>query len=321
MTIRVNVDNFCRAETDRMFKDLQAAAGGVNRFLHNREPAAIDEQTVIRLNRDTLYSFAVVDVTSGATLHLPDPGDRYLTAMVVNEDHYVNAVFHGAGDHELTLEQHSTPHVVVAVRILVDPGDPDDVATVLKLQEGIRITGGGAAAFVYPDYDEASLKETRDALLSLARNLTGFDRMFGAVGEVDPVRHLIGTAAGWGGLPTSEASYIGVDPRLPVGHYELTVRDVPVDGFWSISVYNAEGRFEPNDRDAYTVNNITGVPNPDGSITVRFGDFPEDVPNAIPITEGWNYLVRLYRPRPEILDGSWALPALTTVDAAGTVAT
>jgi hypothetical protein len=95
-----------------------------------------------------------------------------------------------------------------------------------------------------------------------------------------------------------------------VGQYELTVGDVPVDGFWSISVCNAAGFFEPNDRNAYTVNSITGVKNPDGSTTVRFGDYPTDVPNAIPITDRWNYLVRLYRPRPEILDGSWEFPRL-----------
>ena len=136
--------------------------------------------------------------------------------------------------------------------------------------------------------------------------------MFGTKEEIQPVRHLIGTAAGWGGLPTSEAAYIGVDPRLPVGQYELTVADVPVDGFWSISVYNAEGFFEPNERGAYTVNNITGVPNQDGSITVRFGNYSAEVPNAIPITEGRNYLVRLYRPRPEIVAGHWIFPSLTT---------
>jgi hypothetical protein len=90
----------------------------------------------------------------------------------------------------------------------------------------------------------------------------------------------------------------------------LTVGDVPVDGFWSISVYNAAGYFEPNERDAYAINNITGARNDDGTITVRFGDYPAEVPNALPITEGWNYLVRLYRPRPEILDGSWTFPRL-----------
>ena len=69
---------------------------------------------------------------------------------------------------------------------------------------------------------------------------------------------------------------------------------------------------QPNERDAYTINNITGARNDDGTITIRFGDYPADVPNAIPITEGWNYLVRLYRPRPEILDGRWTFPTLVS---------
>ena len=127
---------------------------------------------------------------------------------------------------------------------------------------------------------------------------------------MDPVRHLVATAAGWGGLPDREARYLGVDPGVSVGAYRLTVRDVPVDGFWSISVYNAEGYFEPNDRGAYSVNNITATPNDDGSVTVHFGGCDDDRPNCLPITDGWNYTVRLYRPRPEVLDGSWAFPII-----------
>lgn len=310
MATIVNVDNFALAETHRMMHDLQANAGGVNAFVHNREPAAIDKQTVIRMNRDTLYSYAVVDLSAGATLTLPEHGERYLSAMVVNENHYINAVFHDAGTYELTRDQFGSRYVVVAIRTLVDPNDAADVAAVGALQDQIGLEARSSQPFELPEYDTTTLDETRDALLALARNLSGFDRTFGAKDEVDPVRHLIGTAAGWGGLPSAEASYIGVDPRLPVGKYELTVGDVPVDGFWSISVYNAAGYFEPNERDAYAINNITGARNDDGTITVRFGDYPAEVPNALPITEGWNYLVRLYRPRPEILDGSWTFPRL-----------
>jgi hypothetical protein len=40
-------------------------------------------------------------------------------------------------------------------------------------------------------------------------------------------------------------------------NYRLTVKDVPVDGFWSVTVYTAEGYLEPNRYDAYSVNNIT----------------------------------------------------------------
>ena len=102
---------------------------------------------------------------------------------------------------------------------------------------------------------------------------------------------------------------MGVEPGLPTGEYKVTVRDVPVDAFWSISVYNRDGFFEPNDRNAYSVNNITAAPNVDGSITVHFGGCDDDRPNCLPIMDGWNYTVRLYRPRPEVLDGSWTFPS------------
>ncbi len=168
-----------------------------------------------------------------------------------------------------------------------------------------------ARPFVMPDYDQASLKATRDALLELAKGLSGYEHAFGAKNQVDAVRHLIATAAAWGGLPDREATYLNVSPNLPVAEYQLTVRDVPVDGFWSISLYNAEGYFQPNDRGAYTVNNITATPGHDGSITVRFGGCTDGRPNCLPIMDGWNYMVRLYRPRAEILNGTWTFPAIT----------
>ena len=32
------------------------------------------------------------------------------------------------------------------------------------------------------------------------------------------------------------------------------------------------------------------------------------IANCLPIMKGWNYTVRLYRPRQEILDGTWKFP-------------
>ena len=86
------------------------------------------------------------------------------------------------------------------------------------------------------------------------------------------------------------------------------MKDVPVDGFWSISLYNAEGYFEPNNLDAYTLNNITAKRAADDSVVIQFGGCEGKIPNCLPIMKGWNYMVRLYRPRAEILNGKWTFP-------------
>jgi hypothetical protein len=315
VAVMVNADNFVRAETHRMFADLQRDAGGVGVFRHNRQPASIDEQTVIRMNRDTLYSFAILDLAEPAWLSLPEADGRYMSAMAVNEDHYINVLVHAPGRHQLTCDRCGSRYAMVGVRTLVDPLDPDDVAAVGALQDRMTLETSSSEVFSSPEYDRESLDKTRQALLSLASGLTDFGRTFGTRDEVDPIHHLIGTAAGWGGLPTSEAAYVGVDPAVPPGEYELTFKDVPVDAFWSVSVYNSAGFFEPNSRHLYSVNSITGVPNEDGSITVRFkADAGEDAPpNCIVTPQGWNYLIRLYRPRAEFFDGIWTVSSLTPI--------
>jgi hypothetical protein len=314
MPIHVNVDNFVRAETaSQIDRLLETYVGGkVNTWVHIRTPAPIDNQTVIRMNRDTLYSAAVIDISKGATLTIPESGERYLSIMAVNEDHYINKVYHKAGTYELTMKEFHTPYIMLSARILVDSSDPADIKKVHALQDQITTTAASAKPYTHPNYDQASYKETYEALIELSRGLPDAIRTFGKKEAVDEVRHLIGTAYGWGGLPEHEANYLNVEPNLPVGAYQLTVKDVPVDAFWSISVYNKDGFFDENKYDAYSVNNISGTPNKDGSFTLHFGGDPENV-NFLPIMEGWNYIVRLYQPRTEILDGTWTFPTVQAV--------
>jgi hypothetical protein len=291
-----------------MFAGLVATAGGVNRWRHIRVPNPVDTQPVVRMNRDTLYSSALVDLAGGATLTIPDAGERYLSVMVVNQDHYINRVLHEPGEHRLTQDAFDTRYVLVAARTLVDPADPADVAAANAVQDGLAIEAASAEPFVQPDYDPASLAAIREALLELGRHGPAFEGAFGRRDEVDPIAHLIGTAAGWGGLPVSEAMYASVDRGLPVAEYRIRVGDVPVDAFWSISVYNRDGFFVPNDRDAYSVNSVTATREADGTVTVHLGGCEDGRPNCIPIMDGWNYTIRLYRPRPEIVDGTWTFP-------------
>lgn len=308
--IPVTADNFIRAETDRTFAGI-AKQGGFGRLLQYRELAPLDKQVVQRANRDTLYSVGVFDLDPGTTtISLPDAGKRFMTIMVIDEDHYVFKVAYGSGSHILDRKEIGTRYALAAIRTLVDPNDPKDVQQVHTLQDAMKVSQGNVGRFEVPDWDEASQKKVRDALVVLGGTLTDWRRAAGRRDQVDPIRHLIVTATGWGLNPDKDAIYLNITPSKNDGKtiYRLKVKDVPVDGFWSISVYNAEGYFQENNLNAYTLNNITAKKDADGSVAIQFGGCDGKTPNCLPITPGWNYMVRLYRPRPEILNGGWKFP-------------
>ena len=313
--IPVTSDNFTRAASDIDLHKYVTLAGGINRFYHFREPTPVDNQPTIRMNRDTLYSTAVVDISEGATLTLPEVGERYMSAMIVNQDHFVNEVFHGGGTYTLDIEAFDTPYVIVYLRTLVDADDPEDIAAVNAIQDRMTVEATASNPFILPNYDDAAyeaLIERLSALLAFTDEIKG---TFGAREDVDPVRHLLGTAVGWGGLPETEAMYPANVPGLPVGEYKIEVpAEVPVGAFWSVSLYNADGYFEKNALDGYVVNSVMGARNDDGSMTIHLGGCDDGRVNCLPVMEGWNYVVRLYRPGPEILDGSWTFPDVEPVN-------
>jgi hypothetical protein len=310
-SIPVTVDNFIRAESDLYLGGILKDSAMIGKFTHRREPASIDNQTVIRLNRDTLYSSAVFDLDAGpVTITLPDAGKRFMSMQAINEDHYVPEVDYGAGARTLTREKVGTRYAAVAVRTLVNSAEAGDVEQVHKLQDAIKVNQERAGKFEVPNWDQASQKKVRDALLILATTIPDFRGAFGTKEQVDPVRHLIGTAAAWGGNPDKDATYLNITPAKNDGTtiYKLQVGDVPVNGFWSVSVYNEQGYYEKNPFNAYTLNNLTAKKGDDGSVAIQFGGCDGKLPNCLPITKGWNYTVRLYRPRAEILNGKWKFP-------------
>lgn len=308
--IPVTAENFNRAESDLYFSSA-VKDGGFGKLYHYREPITIDKQNVIRMNRDTLYSAGVFDLDAGpVTITLPDSGSRFMSLQIFNEDQYTMGVFY-EGSHTLERDKIGTRYALVGIRtLLIKPDDPNDLNGVHKLQDSIKIEQKDAGKFEIPEWDQESQEKVRDALLVLGATLPDSSRMFGTKDNVDPVRFLIGSAMAWGGNPEKEAKYINVTPKANDGKtiHKLTVKDVPVDGFWSISLYNAQGYFEKNDRNAYSINNLTAKQDADGSVTIQFGGCDDKSVNCLPIMQGWNYIVRLYRPGKEVLNGTWKFP-------------
>ena len=169
---KVTPDNFIRAESDLYFSHI-VSDNGFGHFKHNRELTPLDNQLVIRQNRDTLYSAAVFDLDAGpVTVTTPDPGTRFMSIQIITEDHYVPEVVYGQARRTMTRDDIGTRYVALAVRILVDPDDPADLDAVHALQDAITVEQAQPGGFEIPAWDAASQKFVRDALVQLATTLS-----------------------------------------------------------------------------------------------------------------------------------------------------
>jgi hypothetical protein len=203
------------------------------------------------------------------------------------------------GTYELTEDTVGTRFAYVTVRTFYNAGDPDDLAKAHAAQDKIDGQRRRKGPFEAPNWDTDQLAVARKALSDLGT--LGFDTTyaFGTKEEVRPVDHLV--------APPPAGAVCHARPLLHHGSVEkndgktphaVTVKDVPVDAFWSITVYNADGYLEKNDLGRNSFNNSSATPNEDGSYTIHFGGDPEST-NYLPITEGWNYAIRMYQPRKE----------------------
>jgi hypothetical protein len=309
----ITIQNLMRAESDTMFRlVMKQNSTGIGEISHEREVASANApQTVIRPNQDTLYSAAIIDLSKPVTVMLPRADGRFQSVLVISQDHY-NFAYAAPGAYELTEDEVGTRFAMLLFRTFIDAGDPEDAARAHAVQDRIVVEGGGKGPFEAPDWDLEALAEARKAVNDLAAAV-GLEssRSFGRRGEIDPLDHLIGMA-GWAGQPatTAEAFVDAVDRNDGETPHAVTVRDVPVDAFWSITVYDADGFLAPNDLNRNSYNNTSATPNEDGSYTIHFGACEDGRINCIPITPQWSYTIRLYQPREEILNGSWTFPAI-----------
>lgn len=307
----VNAINYPRAETDFQFKAYAAKAGGVGKLAHMREPYSVVDQTTIRGNRDTLYSMGVYDLFSPVTIVMPPTQGRFQSLLVIDEEEYNPVLKNGPGEVTLSIDSVGTRYAMVLVRTFANPNSPEDMKEAHAVQDAIEVKQASPGELVIPDWDEESLVATRKQLNAMAMQIKNTAGWFGPRGQVDPIGHLLGSAAGWGGNPERGAMYFPVAPEKNDGKtaYTLTMpKDVPVQAFWSITIYNKDGFFTPNDLDAYSFNSETAEKNSDGTVTIHFGG-DSGATNYLPITDGWNYVVRCYLPGWQVIEGNWTPPA------------
>jgi hypothetical protein len=135
------VENFIRTETDHMIRvSMQTTGAGVGELVHHREPTTPENQPVIRMNQDTLYSGIVLDLSQPVPLTLPEVGGRCVSAHVVNQDHYM-FVETKPGTYRLTQESVGTRFAAVTIVL---------VRTFLRVRQArgwkaVSLPGAGAS--------------------------------------------------------------------------------------------------------------------------------------------------------------------------------
>ena len=310
----VTAGNYVRAETDFQMKDYVEKYGCFGKFHHSRDAYDVNNQVTVRANRDTLYSFGVFDLRSPVTVTLPETAGRYQSLMIVNQDHSIWS-FYGPRTGVLTEEKAGTRYVFLALRTFMDPNDEQDMKEAHRLQDAVTFEQADVGKLEVPDWDKEEIGQMRATINVVGSTVTDASKFFGRKEKLDPVYWMLGAALGWGGLPAEAATYANVVPEKNDGNtaYTLAVTDVPVYGFWSVTLYDGEGWMPVNEYNAYSFNNVTAKKDKDGSITIHFGGDPQ-ADNFLPIVPGWNYIVRMYQPGPEILEGSWTFPAPVPAD-------
>ncbi|WP_117233809.1 DUF1254 domain-containing protein [Vibrio maerlii] len=305
----VTEDNFILAESDKYFFE-QQAQGSTNKFKHDRNLVSQETQTVVRQNRDTLYSKGIFDTEGSVTFELPIHDD-YQSIQIIDEQHRTVAVLYSEqGKNKVTVTPDmlsSGQHVWVVVRTQIDSVSDKDLMQGHMKQDAIKVTTDEYTRYTPKGFDQKSREKVRLQLEGHVAQLD-FTKAMGAptVGsnhDSVPERnveqfHALGmTSMGFGGLPSEHAFYkvLLADDRS--GECQTMTFDAPPlteNGFFSITTYGADAYIHT---DNFALSSREGElkANKDGSYTVNF-NCGDNAINNIDVEKGWTGILRMYQP-------------------------
>ena len=162
-------------------------------------------------------------------------------------------------------------------------------------------------------WDQASLKALTQEYEKQSKQYASWKGMMGPRGTVDEKTRHIAAAAAWGLNPDKDATYLNYGGQHDPGKcYSATYKVPENNAFWSITLYGEDGYMKSENN---ILNSSNAKLNGDGTFTAYFGskELCGDVANRLDVTTGWNFLMRIYRPGPSVLDGSYVLPPVRPV--------
>jgi hypothetical protein len=286
----------------------------VNKFFHFKTLSKKDDHWVVSPNNDVLYSLATADATDDLTLIIPEvKGDRLMSIQIIDGNHFTPKHFYGAGEYKFPKGTFNTPHVVFGVRVEVNATNPQDIEYIAnEIQPKMKVIAKSAKNHI-PAIDKEAMMKLRTALLPYYEKLPNtFGGMTKNESEVtNQWLRMLSTAGAWGLSEDEHAMYAIYAPGLKADKcYTATYKVPPQDGFWSITMYDADKFLVSDDRNI--INRYNVKYNDDGTFTAYFGSKEQcgDVPNRVDTVDGWNFLMRAYKAKVEAFK-KYELPKVT----------
>jgi hypothetical protein len=249
------------------------------------------------MNRDTLYSAAVLDTSTGnASITLPDV-DLYQSVLMVDTDGYARGFVLEPGTHMIATD---TQFVWALVRTGLEKG----IEEARRVQALVTVQGMGEATYLAAEYDEESLAELTRVLVEESVTEDDGDLYYGNYpDQVDETQRLRSTAAGFGGMNgTNMYKFVqAVENNVCM---QSTFPDPNAEEFFSFTLYDTAGFL----MDGKTIINSRDMAaNKDGTYTVSIncGDDAVNNISAPSDVDTIGYAWRVYGASEEVENRSW----------------
>ena len=318
----VTKENYAHAMADMALQREFALGANNTSWHHHRTLIELDKQPAPMMNRDTLYSFSVIDGGGDIAITLPQTDGRYQSLHVFDQNHVTVGVFYGAGRYIIPSDK-TTAYCMANVRTQIDPKDQEDIKKANDYQDQLKVEFLNG----YQPKPFHVTKWNMEEFNALHKHYTAIAQKEGVVGTMGTIDNPVsladrnrGVSTATGLLPDSEAVYLAGKYHIKKGETLKATYAVPDQrdtklGFYSITIYGDDQYLHTDE--GSVINNREIKLNPDGKsfdvYYVHQEDFGKHDNELIAPTETFNTTMRIYLPGKSVINGDYKLPTLTPI--------
>ena len=297
-TIPVTEKNFTDAEAEVNFLKWKNK-DAMNKLFHLNQLTPAGPMPTVRMNRDTLYSAALVDASNGFEVHMPDQ-DIFTSVLVIDQKGYSQDYIWKSGSHKIDIDKTNGDIVWVLFRIGLEKG----LEKAKEAQKTVAITGMGNKEWNPKKFDQTQYQTLHDQYMNEAINSGMFLQYGYDDSRIDMKAKRLSDAAGWGGMDFGINNYQISKNMDGNACYSTTFEDPQAEEFWSFTMYDADGWLLPVE-EKNILNSRDAVPNKDGTYTVRFNCGKGAINNLQTSENVFGFAWRTYGSSYKVRAGRW----------------